>query len=116
MTSLRALTVTLANSAYIQKVAGNAFGYNYTGNRYFVFFTLRLKALGPRNANSAAFKLSFDGNELIWDSPYLFPGMINSGVATVVGQTEPGGSWLGPTVAWQANAELVVYGVGLMYR
>lgn len=116
MTSLRTLTVTLANPAYIQKVAGNAFGYNYVGNRYIVFFTLRLKALGPRNPNTGAFKLSCDGNDLIWDSPYLFPGMINGGVVTEVGQTESGGIWLGPTVAWQTNAELVVYGVGLMYR
>lgn len=107
--------MVLANLSYLRYDAGKVYAYNYVAQRYIVFFTIRITALGPRNAGSSAFKLVCDGQDLIWDAPYVFFGTVNNTTLTNHATTSSGSVWMGPTVAWNANTQLTVTGVALMY-
>ena len=115
MRELKSCTVMLANTNYMRLDAGKVYAYNYVANRYLVFFTVKITALGARAAGSSAFKLSCDGHDLIWDAPYIFFGTINTNTLTQHSVIDNGGTWMGPTVAWNANTQMTITGAALMY-
>lgn len=106
------LTVFLANSQQISKIAGEAYGIRIQDGLIVCFMSLGFKPSSVRAGGLAVFKLQVDGQDIVPVEPYFLPCSYSTESRMRFSyRSEASTGFFTNPVAWEANVDLRISGV-----